>query len=253
MTSVDWHRRAFRVYDRLPEPFKLVVRNVYVDRLQGSRVAPNYKRGFVDRFFASEAEFDTYVAEFEISSVMENINRSREEHRQRTGHGQFAAINQFTHPRLYALVRKLEPDTIVETGVCNGVSTYIVLQALEENGKGNLYSIDYPDPDRIPDGEDPGWIIPDDLRHRWSLTKGLSQDELPGVVADLDGIDLFIHDTMASIFDEELDIVWPKLAPDAVITADDIHKSDVFSEVVRTRNAEHGHVAPNVGYLVKRG
>jgi len=58
---------------------------------------------------------------------------------------------------------------------------------------------------------------------------------------------------MAKVLDEELDIVWPYLAQEAVITADDIHKSDVFSEVVDCRDIDHGHVAPNVGYMIKRG
>lgn len=182
---------------------------------------------------------------------MRHIDEARADHRQLAGHSWFAAINQFTNPRLYALVRKLEPDTVVETGVCNGVSTYIILQAPEENGHGHLHSVDYPDPDRIPEGKEPGWIIPEELRHRWSLTKGISQDELPGVVAALDEIHLFLHDTAASVFGEELDIVWPKLVSNGMITADDVHQSDVFSEVVRARNVEHGHVAPNVGYLIK--
>lgn len=252
MASVDWHRHAFETYQRLPRPVQRVVRTVYEDYLEESGIAPNYRRGFVQRFFESESEFESYVAEFERSGVIDSIEESQAEHRQRTGHGRFAAINQFTHPRLWALVRKLEPDTVVETGVCNGVSTFIVLQALEANGHGHLHSVDYPDPDRIPEGEEPGWIIPKKFQHRWSLIKGMSQDELPGVVADLDEINLFLHDTMASVFDEELDIIWPKLVSGAVIMADDIHKSDVFSEVVETRNVEHGHVAPNVGYLIKR-
>lgn len=252
MPSVDWHRRAFKTYRRLPGPLQRAVRTVYEEYLQGSGVAPNYRREFVRRFFENEQEFESYVTEFQRSDVMSNIQRARAEHRERTGHSRFAAINQFTHPRLYALARKLAPDTVVETGVCNGVSTYIILRALKENGHGHLYSVDYPDPERIPEGEDPGWIIPDELRHRWSLTKGMSQDELPGVVEDLDAIDLFLHDTMASVFDEELDIVWSKLVQGAIVTADDIHKSDVFADVVENWNVEHGHVAPNVGYLVKR-
>ena len=57
---------------------------------------------------------------------------------------------------------------------------------------------------------------------------------------------------MASIFNNELDIVWPKLTPDAVITADDVHNSDVFTKMVESLDVDHGYVAPNVGYLVKR-
>lgn len=252
MVSVDWHRRALQTYRRLPGPLQRIVRTVYEDHLKGSTVAPNYRRTFVSRFFESEAEFESYVAEFEDSDVLATIEEARTEHRRRTGHGRFAAINQFTHPRLYALVRKLDPETVVETGVCNGVSTYIVLRALEANGHGHLYSVDYPDEERIPDGEQPGWIVPDDLRDRWSLTVGLSQDELPGTISDLDAIDLFLHDTKASILDEELDIVWSKLARGAVITADDVHESDVFGTVVASRQVQHGYVAPNVGYLVKQ-
>lgn len=252
MTSVEWHRRAFQTYQRLPRPVQTVVRTAYEKYLEGSTVAPNYRRSFIQQFFESEAEFETYVTEFERSGVRDALESARVEHRRRTNHGRFAAINQFTHPRLYALVRKLQPETVVETGVCNGVSTYIVLQALEENGNGHLHSVDYPDTDRIPDGEEPGWIIPDDLRSRWSLTKGLSQDELPSVADRLE-IDLFLHDTMAEVLDEELNIVWPYLVQGAVITADDVHKSDVFSRVVERRDVNHGHVAPNVGYLVKRG
>lgn len=251
MASVDWHRRAFQTYRQLPAPFQRAIRTVYETYMQGSDVVPNYRHEFVNAFFDSEAEFGAYVEEFEASDVMEQIEASRAEHRRRTGHGQFAAINQFTHPRLYALARKLAPETVVETGVCNGVSTYIVLEALEENGRGHLHSVDYPDPDRIPDGEEPGWILPDDLRHRWSLRKGMSQEALPGVCADVDEIDLFLHDTMASVFDDELDTVWPKLTHDAVITADDVHKSSVFADVVDSRYVDHGYVAPNVGYLIR--
>ncbi|NHN46521.1 class I SAM-dependent methyltransferase [Halostella sp. JP-L12] len=226
---------------------------MYEDYMEGSGIAPNYRQGFVRKFFDSETEFEAYVEEFKESNVMGRIETSRVKHRRRTGHGRFAAINQFTHPRLYAFVRKFKPNTIVETGVCNGVSTYILLQALEENGHGNLYSVDYPDPDRIPEGEEPGWIIPDDLRYRWSLTKGKSQEKLPSVVSDLDDVDLFLHDTMASIFDEELNIVWSNLAPNATVIADDVHKSDTFERIVNGRNVTHGYVAPNVGYLIKQG
>lgn len=252
MGSVDWHRRALQTYRRLPGPLKQVVRSVYEEYLKESTVAPNYRRPFVNRFFDDEAEFESYVAEFEASDVLATIDDARTEHRRRTGHGRFAAINQFMHPRLYALVRKLEPETVVETGVCNGVSTLIVLRALEANGHGHLYSVDHPPEERIPDGEQPGWIIPDDLRDRWSLTIGLSQEELPGVIDGLNEIDLFLHDTKASILNEELDIVWSKLAREAVIAADDVHESDVFGDVVASRDVEHGYVAPNVGYLVKQ-
>ena len=45
---------------------------------------------------------------------------------------------------LYFLVRELKPEKIIETGVHRGVSSLFILQALEDNGKGELYSIDLP-------------------------------------------------------------------------------------------------------------
>ena len=49
------------------------------------------------------------------------------------------------HPLLYALVRLLDPDTIVETGVADGDSSAAMLQALQDNRReGQLFSTDLP-------------------------------------------------------------------------------------------------------------
>lgn len=248
----DAHQRAFHLYRALPTTLQRVIRMIYDEYVIPSSFGPSYERGFVERFFSSAEEYEEFVQEFQEMNVMELVKDARQEHRKLTGHGRFAAINRYTPSRLYALVRKLQPDIVVETGVCNGVSTWITLHALEQNGRGELRSVDYPDSERIPNGRDPGWIIPDDLRGRWELTMGLSQAELPGVIDDLDSIDLFLSDTKASILDEELDIVWPKLSDGAVIIADDVHKSGVFAEVTKRRPVDSGYLAPNVGYLVKR-
>jgi hypothetical protein len=45
-------------------------------------------------------------------------------------------------PSLYLLTRLLRPNAIVETGVAAGVSSYFILQALQDIGKGQLYSVD---------------------------------------------------------------------------------------------------------------
>jgi predicted O-methyltransferase YrrM len=252
MTRVDIHRRLFDLYQALPSSLKGYVRRAYDVYLETDLFGPSYRRDFVTQFFANEDEFESFKRAFHRSEFESVVEDARREHKRRTGHGRFAGINQYTAPRLYALVRKVEPDVILETGVCNGVSTYVILEALEANGHGSLYSVDYPDEDRIPEGEQPGWFIPDALRDRWSLTTGFSQEELPGVVDEIDEIDFFIHDTKAAILDEELEIVWPHLVNGAPTVADDIHQSDVFSQVRDTYSADAGFVAPNVGYMVKR-
>ena len=44
----------------------------------------------------------------------------------------------------YALCRALRPMRVVETGVCYGVTSAFFLQALRQNDRGTLYSIDLP-------------------------------------------------------------------------------------------------------------
>jgi hypothetical protein len=47
-------------------------------------------------------------------------------------------------PLLYVLIRALKPKIVLETGVASGVSTLFMLQALNHNTHGTLYSIDLP-------------------------------------------------------------------------------------------------------------
>ncbi len=82
----------------------------------------------------------------------------------------------------YAVVRAQEPECVVETGVCYGVTSFFILAALARNSKGNLYSIDLP-----PLGQDAdrfvGSAIPDGaLKTRWHLHRGVSRRILLGVL-----------------------------------------------------------------------
>lgn len=254
MVVDNTHQFLYQVYQTMPAPMKRVARWSYDAYIDSNLLGPSYKRDFINAFFDSTDEFDRYINEFEESDIRTIEEDARNEHREQKGHTKFAAVNRYTPPRLYALIRKLQPTTVVETGVCNGVSTLVMLSAMEENGQGELFSIDYPDPERLPPGEQPGWIVPESLRHRWELEIGLSQDLLPDLMETIDSeIDVFVHDTEAPILGDELDIVWPNLTLNAAIVADDVHASNVFHEIQNTYNADSGFVAPNVGYLIKRG
>lgn len=54
----------------------------------------------------------------------------------------YAACYEYDGSYLYALARETKPDIVVETGVASGVSSYAILQAMEDNGKGLLYSVE---------------------------------------------------------------------------------------------------------------
>lgn len=152
---------------------------------------------------------------------------------------------------LYKIIRENSPDTVVETGVCNGVSTYAVLRALEEESKGNLTSIDLPEKvDEqdiehwsgkggavIPPGKESGWIIPDNLRNRWSFIEGDSNFRLPEVLEDKENIDIFIHDSEHSYQTMMLEfcIAWKKLKEGGLLICDDWTWNSAFRDFAKSQ------------------
>jgi predicted O-methyltransferase YrrM len=113
---------------------------------------------------------------------------------------------------LYWLVRRVKPRTIVQTGVCNGLSAAFMMLGLVKNGPdGTLHVIDLPpvfNPDDpawtvegnvygvvIPEGKTSGWLVPDAYRERFEVWNGDAKDLLPKMVDKLDAIDFFYHDS----------------------------------------------------------
>jgi predicted O-methyltransferase YrrM len=127
----------------------------------------------------------------------------------------------------WCLTRHVRPKRIVETGVGRGLLTRVILEALERNGAGRLWSIDLP-PFLVPGAaRESAAAVSDDLRHRWALLRGTSRRLLPRLVADYRRIDLFIHDSSHTTRNVrfELEQVWPALAPGGVVLIDDVEKN----------------------------
>ena len=211
-------------------------------------------REFVEGFLGGEAVLEGYRAEIEEARLVEQLQAGYEEFwgivdpstRYNTGR-----LGYEEGVRLYALVRKLRPRVAVETGVCNGFSTAFVLLALQRSGGGELHSIDLPEivgadyepgtfwdgkqGAAIPPGKEPGWMIPPELRERWHLTVGRSQEELPPLLERLGTIDLFVHDSEHSYecMDFEFRAAWPALRVGGALVADDWNWNDAFAELAR--------------------
>jgi len=135
-------------------------------------------------------------------------------------------------PLLYLLVRALQPEVVVETGVGAGCSSSSILLALEENARGHLHSIDLPSEKRFEDGNiyqirEVGCAVPDDLRHRWNLVLGDARDKLPPLLARLGVIDMFIHDSLHTEKHMmwEYETAWPHLRQGGVLLSHDISVS----------------------------
>jgi predicted O-methyltransferase YrrM len=143
----------------------------------------------------------------------------------------------------YALVRALAPGSVVETGVCYGVTTSFILAALEQNGAGQLYSIDMP-PLGDKANDFVGWLIPKELRARWHLYIGSSKDLLPDLLAKIRTVEVFLHDskhTYRNIW-RELRTVTPWLARRSCVVADDVEANPAFLEWVSARKPAYSAV-----------
>lgn len=133
----------------------------------------------------------------------------------------------------YMLARVTRPSAVVETGVCYGVTSAFLLQALRANGGGCLHSIDLPPLGRSGD-EFVGRLVPKHLRSDWRLHRGRSVDLLPKLARELRQIDFFLHDSLHTYRNmrQEFEIVTPFLAPQAVVVADDVEGNSAFIEWV---------------------
>lgn len=167
----------------------------------------------------------------EVGDLVAVEQRIRQEHLS-AGRPHYA---QFRAPfELYALVRLLEPNHIIETGVSSGVSSAHFLLGVRKNGLGVVHSIDLPLPQRaarfsarespvaLPPGRSSGWAIPLELRPGWDLRIGTSETILPGLADEVPSVGIFLHDSLhsPSHLTFELATVRPKLARGAVVLAD---------------------------------
>ncbi len=124
---------------------------------------------------------------------------------------------------IWCLTRHLRPLKVVETGVLHGVTSRVILEALERNGMGQLWSIDLP-PLEPTWQHEIGIAVSDRLKARWTYMKGTSKRHLPPLLAKLGEIDIFVHDSLHSEENVrfELDSAFAALRPDGAIVVDDI-------------------------------
>lgn len=259
-----------RLYTNLPHRLQPIAQKWYYvanPRLSWSqRKKPEeVDETFVDRFFDDVTEFERYRDEFAESGIVDICQEADE----RTPEGYtIFDTHRKDAMKYYTLVRKRQPETLIETGTYNGVSTLSMLLALSDNGFGRLYSVDNSQPLRdrgddyerrryyergrpscsepgssllVPDRE-PGWIIPADLHEFWSLTRGRSSAELPGLLAEVGAVDLFVHDSEHSVSRMlfEFELAWEGLDEGGMLLTSHMQWNDAFDTFVREHDCDHG-------------
>jgi len=230
-------------------------------------------RSGVASFLGGRDALRRYEAEVRESGLMDHLLAKGREHHESVvaagaGHS-LGAIGYTEGVYLYAVLRTLRPEIAVETGVANGFSTAFSLLALEANGTGHLHSIDLPrevgrDYEQgefyegegragIPAGTEPGWLIPQALKERWTLILGRSQEELPPLLGRLGPIDSFMHDSEHS-FDcmwFEFSSAWPALRPGGVLLSDDVNSTQAFQRFAAEQGREPVFLARGMALLRK--
>jgi len=130
---------------------------------------------------------------------------------------------------IWCLARHLRAAKVVETGVAHGVTSRFILEALERNGAGHLWSIDYPPLDHA-SHDQIGIAVGAENRARWSYIRGSSRRRLPRILPELGEIDMFVHDSLHSEGNVrfELDRAWAALRSGGAIVVDDIDTNWAF-------------------------
>jgi Methyltransferase domain len=228
-------------------------------------------RAEVADFLGGDAVLRGYERELEASGLREHLLEKGREHAAAVGGSghSLGAIGYAEGGYLYAVYRHLGPAVAVETGVANGFSTAFALLALQRNGDGRLHSVDLPrevgrDYDAgtfyegegragIPSGSAPGWLIPAELKERWTLVLGRTQDELPPLLERLGTIDSFMHDSEHS-FDcmwFEFNEAWPHLRAGGVLLSDDVNSTEAFPRFLRAEGRKPVRLARGMALLQK--
>jgi len=192
------------------------------------------KRKLLKLLKVTKNEIEEYLDEFETSDLLKQV---------------VDRLNPYIHlslgdmlsplraPTIYVITRALAPNTVVETGVASGASSFTILLALEKNKKGALHSIDLPNQDPLavlPEGKEPGWVIPEELRNRWTLTLGRTQERLRPLLCELKIIDIFLHDSEHTYetMTFEFSNIWPYLRDGGILLSDDIYSNNAFEDFI---------------------
>jgi len=141
---------------------------------------------------------------------------------------------------VWCLTRHLRPQNVVETGVAHGVTSRFILEALERNGMGRLWSIDHPPLEHVWHDQI-GLAVGGRYPARWSYIRGSSSRRLPKLISQLGEVDLFIHDSLHSAHNVrfEVDLAWAALRPGGAIVVDDIDANWGFRTFTEAFSGHH--------------
>jgi hypothetical protein len=136
---------------------------------------------------------------------------------------------------IWCTVLHSRPEVVLETGVAHGVSSRIVLEALNRNDRGHLWSIDIANPINLAVHGQEGAAVTDACRPRWTYVEGESRRRMPPLVAEVGKVELFIHDSLHTFKNTlfEMEQAASAMPAGGVMLIDDIRSHDGFTTFAR--------------------
>ena len=150
------------------------------------------------------------------------------------------SISSNSRKFLYILCRITKPKNVIETGVAYGLSSFYILSALNRNEFGKLTSIDsvfrpWQSEEMI------GSIIPRNLRKRWKLVLGKSNEKLLDEFKKTEDVEIFIHDSLHSYKNMtfEFSCAIDNIKNNGIIISDDILDNDAFYDFTNNKEIDN--------------
>jgi predicted O-methyltransferase YrrM len=148
-------------------------------------------------------------------------------------YGDSFAIEKGTSFFLYAVTRTQKPDHVLETGIADGVSSYVLLAAMDRNGKGTLHSTDI--------RPNAGELVGSSARwDRFILDRRQPAKSITAYVRGLPELDLFMHDSLhrRSWHQRELALAYSRLRAGGILASDDVNSSFAYSDFCAAHDLE---------------
>lgn len=117
--------------------------------------------------------------------------------------------------RLANVIRQEKPGVVVETGLETGFGAEHILKALDDNGKGHLYSID--------PVQHPKYAANPIVHPRFTFIQKRSQEALLPLFQEIGPFDFFIHDSDHGYDCQSLEyeFAWRMVRSGGIIASDD--------------------------------
>lgn len=168
-----------------------------------------------------ERSLSKFVSEFKILEKKLVLRYSA----RKLSYDVVSAIGRNSSLVIYILIRALRPKVVHESGVANGVSSFFILNALNKNGSGELYSFDV--------SKMVGCLLDQDEKNRWSLIildRKNTEASFRINLRSIPDVDFFLHDSdhAYNVQMFEYTTLYRRINRNGILASDDVDGSYAF-------------------------